>query len=108
MAPPAAGAEVADRYRRFLEQLLAALAEGRPGNLRRPSAAAEQALAGGLGALIAAKAEAGEGAELPALLPDLTELVLAPYLGHERALSESRSGLSASPSAPYRRPAPGR
>jgi AcrR family transcriptional regulator len=90
LAPPAAGGEVAERYRDFLGQLLGALGAGRPRNLRRPSEAAEQALVGGLAALVGAKVAAGEGEKLEALLPELTELVLTPYLGRERALEEAR------------------
>lgn len=90
IAPPAAGGEIAAAYRGFLERLLELLGEGRPKNVRRPSEAAEHGLIGGLAALLVDKVKAGEGPELPALLPDLLELVLTPYLGRERAIAAAR------------------
>ena len=90
IAPAAAGGEVAERHRAFLERLREALTDGRPGNARRPSATAEQGMVGGLVALISEQAEAGEGEALAELLPDLTEVVLVPYLGRERAAREAR------------------
>jgi AcrR family transcriptional regulator len=89
-APPAAGGEIAEAYRGFLERLLALVAEGMPKGARTPSATARYALAGGLAALIVAKVNAGEGEELDALAPDLIELVLTPYIGRERAIKEAR------------------
>ncbi len=90
IAPPAAGAEPAERYRAFLGELLAALTEGRPKSTRVPSEAAELGLMGGLVALIVERVGAGEGKELADLLPDLTELVLVPYLGQAKAVKEAR------------------
>lgn len=90
IAPPAAGAEIAERYRHFLERLLGVVAEGMPKSARIPSEAAQFALAGGLAALIAGKVRAGDGELLPELLPDLLEVVLTPYLGRERAIAEAR------------------
>jgi AcrR family transcriptional regulator len=90
IAPPAAGAEPAERYRAFLEELLGALTEGRPKSARVPSEAAELGLIGGLVALIVERVGAGEGSGLAGLLPDLTELVLAPYLGQDKAVEEAR------------------
>jgi AcrR family transcriptional regulator len=89
-APPAAGGQVAARYHELLDRLLATLAEGRPKSARRPSEAAEHGIAGALAALIVEKVAAGEGEELPELLPDIVELVLTPYLGRERAVREAR------------------
>jgi AcrR family transcriptional regulator len=89
VAPAAAGGELSARHDAFLDQLLDALAEGVPKSARRPSTATRQGLAGGLTALIVEKAEAGEGERLAELLPDLTELVLTPYLGRERAVKEA-------------------
>lgn len=91
IAPPAAGGQVADTYRGFLERLLAALAEGRPESVRRPSDAAEHGLVGGLAALLVDRVEAGEDERLPELLPDLLELVLTPYIGRESAVRAARS-----------------
>jgi AcrR family transcriptional regulator len=90
IAAPAAGAEPAGRYRAFLGELLAALTEGRPKSVRVASEAAELGLIGGLVALIVERVGAGEGSELADLLPDLTEVVLAPYLGQDKAVREAR------------------
>lgn len=90
IAPPAAGAEPAQRYRAFLGELLAALTEGRPKSARVPSEAAELGVIGGLVALIVERVEAGEGGRLAELLPDLGELALTPYLGQARAAKEAR------------------
>jgi AcrR family transcriptional regulator len=90
LAPPAAGGEIADAYRAFLERLLALVTEGMPKGARTPSDTARYALAGGLAGLIAGKVNAGEGEELGALAPDLVELVLTPYVGRERAIKEAR------------------
>jgi AcrR family transcriptional regulator len=89
VAPPAAGGEISTRHDAFLDQLLDALTYGAPKGARIPSIATRQGLAGGLSALLVAKAEAGEGESLPELLPDLVELVLTPYLGRERAVKEA-------------------
>jgi len=89
-APPAAGGMIAARRRDLLDRLLANLAEGRPKGARRPTEAAEHGIAGALAALLVEKEAAGEGEELPRLLPDLVELVLTPYLGRERAVREAR------------------
>jgi AcrR family transcriptional regulator len=84
-APPAAGGEVAAAYRDFLERLLASLREGRPKRARRPPPAAEYGLVGGMAALIVAAVESGGAEGLAPLLPEVTELVLTPYLGREEA-----------------------
>jgi len=89
IAPPAAGGEIADTYRGFLERLLGVVTEGMPKTARTPSEAARYALAGGLAALIVAKVNAGEGEQLGELAPDLLELVLTPYMGRERAVKEA-------------------
>jgi AcrR family transcriptional regulator len=87
-APPAAGGEVAGLQRDFLERVLATLSEGRPKRTRRPSPAAEYGLMGGLAALVSAAVERGEAPA--ALLPELLELVLAPYVGREAAVKAAR------------------
>lgn len=85
-APPAAGGDVASAYREFLERLLELLREGRPKRAKRPPAASEYGLVGGLAALIVAGVEEQGAERLEALLPEVTELVLTPYLGREAAL----------------------
>jgi AcrR family transcriptional regulator len=89
-APPAAGGEVAAAYREFLERLLDALREGRPKRARRPPPAAEYGLVGGVAASIVAAVESGGAEGLMRLLPEVVELVLAPYLGREEAARAAR------------------
>ncbi len=91
IAPPEAGGEIAAAYRDLLQRLLAMLVAERPKSARRPSEGAEHGLVGGLAALVVDQVRAGEGEELPVLLPDLVELVLTPYLGRERAVKEARA-----------------
>jgi hypothetical protein len=92
IAPPAADGQFAECYRKFLERLVELIGKGHPstrdGDL---SDGAALATAGGLSALLVAKVKAGEGEQLPELLPDLVELLLTPYLGRERAAAEART-----------------
>ncbi len=84
-APPAAGGEIAAAYRDFLVRLVEVIGERRPKRARRPPPAAEYGMAGGLAALLLGAID-GEGPKaFRRLLPELTELVLAPYLGREEA-----------------------
>lgn len=85
-APPAAGGEVAIAYRQFLQRLLEIFAEGRPQRAKRPPPASEYGLIGGLAALVLAAAENQRADGIRALLPELTELVLTPYVGRAAAL----------------------
>lgn len=89
-APPAAGGEVAAAYRAFLDRLLAILVEGRPKSARRTSPAAESGLVGGLAAMIVAALEDGSAETIRGLGPEVTELVLTPYLGREAAVRAAR------------------
>jgi AcrR family transcriptional regulator len=92
IAPPAAGGEFVERYRAFLERLVAVVVEGRPASRsRQPSEAAEFAMAGGLAALLVGRVNAGDGDKLVELLPELVELILTPYIGRERAVAAARS-----------------
>jgi AcrR family transcriptional regulator len=92
LAPPRAGGSLAARYRLALSHALADFTAGMPPPpaTHPVSAAAEQALVGGVAALIVRKVEAGEGKALPELLPELVELTLTPYLGREQALRAAR------------------
>ncbi len=88
VAPLRAGGEIAARHRPALDRVLAELTRGRPRRgVRRASPAVEGALVGGIMSLVARQVERGEGEDLAALLPDLVELFLTPYLGHEEALA---------------------
>jgi AcrR family transcriptional regulator len=92
VAPPRAGLEIADRYRRAMDEGLGELTEGAPTPAAAPqlSRAAWHALVGGGAALIVSKVEAGEGDSLPDLLPDLLELTLTPYIGRDAAALAAR------------------
>jgi AcrR family transcriptional regulator len=92
IAPPAAGGVFLERYRVFLERLVGVVAASPPASRSgRPNEGAELAMAGGLAALIVAKVNDGEGERLPELLPELTELILTPYIGHDRAAKQARA-----------------
>jgi AcrR family transcriptional regulator len=82
--PLAAGGEVAARYRDAM-QLLAATLRPEPEPPGLDVEVRDQALIGGVATLIVRRLNAGAADRLPELLPDLTELVLAPYLGREEA-----------------------
>jgi AcrR family transcriptional regulator len=56
--------------------------------------ATEEALVGGMVSLISRRVMAGEAEQLEALLPDLVEFVLTPYLGSSEALSVAAKGQS--------------
>jgi AcrR family transcriptional regulator len=89
---PRAGEEVAERYRLGATRALAVLTADQPPSpdTRKPTETVEYAVIGGVAALIADRVQAGEGARLPSLLPDLVELVLTPYLGREAAVAVAR------------------
>ncbi len=93
IAPPRAGSEIADRYRQAMDEVLAEVTEGMPPEYvsKQPSRATEHALIGGAAALVVRKVEAGEGAQLRELLPDLLELTLTPFLGRAEAIRFARS-----------------
>jgi len=83
LEPLAAGGEIAARYRDAMSLLAEVLRaeDGPTGEVE----ARDQVLMGGITTLIARRLKAGEAASLPELLPDLTELVLAPHLGRSEA-----------------------
>jgi AcrR family transcriptional regulator len=93
VAPLRAGGRIADRYRQALERILAGLTGDLPdrGGGREPTPPVQQALLGGVVALIVKQAEkeAGRGG-LTALLPELSELFLGPYIGMAEAARVAR------------------
>jgi AcrR family transcriptional regulator len=91
IAPPAAGAEFADRHRSFLERVVLGLTAGVPPTrgYSEASPGPRDALAGAVASLLILKVEAGEGERLPEILPDVLELVLAPFVGRKRAAAEA-------------------
>lgn len=82
--PLAAGGEVAARYREAM-QLVAATLRPEPPPSELNMEIRDQALIGGIATLIVRRLNSGGAARLSELLPDLTELALAPYLGREEA-----------------------
>jgi AcrR family transcriptional regulator len=82
--PLAAGGEISARYRDAM-QLLAETLRPQTGPADADVEVRDQALMGGIATLIARRLKQGEAARLPELLPDLTELALAPYTGRDEA-----------------------
>lgn len=82
--PLAAGGEVAGRYREAM-QLLAGALRPEPAPTELDMEVRDQALIGGIATLIVRRLNSGGAARLPELLPDLTELALAPYVGRREA-----------------------
>lgn len=82
--PLAAGGEIAARYRDAM-QLIAELLRPDSGPSGVDAEVRDQALMGGIATLIRRRLAAGDAAHLPELLPDLTELALAPHLGRKEA-----------------------
>jgi len=82
--PLAAGGEVAARYREAMSLIAAALRpEPPPSQLNME--VRDQALIGGIATLIVRRLNTAGAARLPELLPDLTELSLAPFVGRQEA-----------------------
>jgi len=90
--PIAAGGEIAARHRESMQGFVEILKAGRPehGGERPLPEATEATLVGGIVSLIAREINAGRGDKLEELLPDLIELILAPYLGPEEAAKRAR------------------
>jgi AcrR family transcriptional regulator len=82
--PLAAGGEVAARYREAMG-LIAATLRPEPPPSQLNMEVRDQALVGGIATLIVRRLNNAGPARLPDLLPDLTELALAPYVGREEA-----------------------
>lgn len=87
--PLAAGGEIAARYREAM-RLLAETIRPAGGLAEANAEVRDQVLMGGIATLIVRRLKTGEPARLPELLPDLTELALAPYLGREKARAVAR------------------
>jgi hypothetical protein len=92
-APTAAGGELAERQRLHLERVVGCATEGcaDADQVAAPTPGSLLAIAGGMAALLVGKVAEGEGERLDDLLPDVVEIVLSPYLGHERAASAARA-----------------
>jgi AcrR family transcriptional regulator len=89
-----AGPVVFERYDSAIQSLVPYFQSGREGRspevLARLSATTEEALVGGMMALISRRIIAGKTAELESLLPDLVEFTLTPYLGSDEAAKVAR------------------
>jgi AcrR family transcriptional regulator len=87
IAPPAAGGAIAERNRRLLERLVENLTGSAQEEGTRSTAGEVQreAMAGSISAVLAAKVSGGDRIEES--LPDLLELVLAPFIGRRRAMA---------------------
>lgn len=85
--PFVAGPRIAALHKAVIEEMVPFLAEGR--QLRETDGALpetiEKGVLGSVDSVVARKIVAGEAASLPALLPDLTQFVLTPYLGAAEA-----------------------
>ena len=83
----AAGRDGIARRERLLAYAGRALAAGREERPQGPALPqlTEQALAGGIAALIAERLAGGHSAELPALAPEAIQFALTPYLGAAEA-----------------------
>jgi AcrR family transcriptional regulator len=89
-----AGPVVVERYDAAVQTFLPYVAAGREGRpkkvLDRLSDSTEEALVGGMVSLVSRRIVAGQTEELEALLPDLTEFTLAPYVGSDEAARIAR------------------
>lgn len=85
--PVGATPRIAIRYREAVLGCVPALARGRSERAEGSSLSpnTEDSVLGGIISLATRSILAGEAKGLPALLPDLTEFALSPYLGAERA-----------------------
>ena len=88
-----ASARVRERWRELIERLADLLREvaAQRGAQPSPLPSVAEGLIAGLLTLVSARIVAGEAQRLPELTPELLEVLLAPYLGGERALVRARS-----------------
>lgn len=91
-----AGPVVVERYDAAIQSLVPYFQAGREGRppevLAGLSPTTEEALVGGMVSLISRRIFADRGEELEALLPDLVEFTLTPYLGSVEAARIAREG----------------
>lgn len=89
-----AGRGIYDRYQAAVESFVPLLRDGAPagpGGQAVP-AATDEAVVGGVAALLSRRAVAGETADLAGLVPDVVEFVLTPHLGTEAARRITSAG----------------
>jgi AcrR family transcriptional regulator len=87
LEPLGAGQVIVTRHRDAVRALVKLLTADRPPSADVPplSRTAQEAVVGGVVSLISKRVSAGETECLEQLLPDLLELLLAPYLGSDEA-----------------------
>jgi AcrR family transcriptional regulator len=90
VAPAGAGDRITSRYQQAATNTLEEFAQGMPDTAKAPSRAVQFSLIGGMATLVINRVAAGEGETLPALLPDLLEFMLAPFIGREAAMRFAR------------------
>jgi AcrR family transcriptional regulator len=90
IAPRTGGEPITGCYVEFLDELYACLVDSFDSPEHQPSKAVQHALIGGLATLLIRAVNRGEDANLSDLLPDLTELLLTPYLGRDAATLTAR------------------
>ena len=82
-----AGRGIYDRYQAALESFVVQLRDGAPAppDGARPPQATDEAVVGGVAALLSRRVIAGQAERLPELLPEIAEFALTPYLGAAEA-----------------------
>lgn len=82
-----AGRGVYDRFQAALQSFTVQLRDGAPAPLDgvRPPEATDEAVVGGVAALLSRRVIAGDTERLPELLPEIAEFALTPYLGAAEA-----------------------
>jgi AcrR family transcriptional regulator len=91
-SPAGAGDEIAERHHEAMGNIVSALTAEAPRGAGEISPERAQILAGGISRLLERRLNAGEGGELRELLPALTELVVAAFLGTKKALALAGPG----------------
>jgi AcrR family transcriptional regulator len=89
-----AGRGIYDRYQAAVESFVPLLRDGAPdppGSASVPTAT-DEAVVGGIAALLSRRVVSGEAEELAKLVPDVLEFALAPHLGTERARRITSAG----------------
>jgi AcrR family transcriptional regulator len=100
VSPASVGDEIAARHHLAIRELVELLLTKLPPPKTQDGAAEgirAEALAGGLSRLAAMKVTSGEAEELPALLPDLIELFLRPYVGLDEAIRVAQGATQLDP-----------
>jgi AcrR family transcriptional regulator len=92
VAPPSAGGEIGERGRKFLLGLVEQLTAGHPkarGRSERTAVELE-AMAGAIASILISRVESGS---LDEGMPQLVELILAPFVGRSRAASAAEQAV---------------